>query len=61
MGRCNTCAIKINGLPGEITRGEGNEEQTFLKMGVCAGNVRLSCQLLVDHNLENISVEIIAV
>src|SRR5688572_25915856 len=51
MGRCGTCAVKINGLPDELTNRERNEEQTLSKMGICEGNVRLSCQVLVDHNL----------
>jgi ferredoxin, 2Fe-2S len=61
MGRCGTCAVEIKGLPDELTNRERNEEQTLSKMGICEGNIRLSCQLLVDSNLENITVEIIAV
>jgi ferredoxin, 2Fe-2S len=58
-GRCGTCAVKIIGLPEAIQSLERNEERTLSKMGIQGGDVRLACQILVDENLNNISVEII--
>lgn len=59
MGRCGTCAVKISGLTETINSFDRNEERTLSKMGVHAGNARLSCQILVDEELEDITVEIV--
>ena len=59
MGRCGTCAVKISGLSKAITTLGRNEAQTLAKMGVQGNDIRLSCQVLVDENLENSIVEII--
>ena len=59
MGRCGTCAIKIDGLPAAVNSFDRNEKKTLSASGVNDANVRLSCQILVDSNLENATVEII--
>jgi len=59
MGRCGTCAVKVEGLPAAVNTFDRNEERTLSKMGIHGGDVRLSCQILVNENLENITVEII--
>jgi ferredoxin len=59
MGRCGTCAIKISGLSKVVHSLGRNEEQTLAKMGVHGGDIRLSCQILVDENLENSTIEVI--
>ena len=59
MGRCGTCAVKIPGLSATLNTLDRNEERTLAKMGVYGGDVRLSCQILVDENLENVTVEIV--
>jgi nitrous oxide reductase len=38
---------------------ERNEERTLYKTGITGDNIRLACQVMVDENLDNISVEII--
>ncbi len=59
MGRCGTCIVKIEGLPATVNKMERNEERTLFKTGLQGGNIRLACQILVDVNLENISLQII--
>ena len=59
MGRCGTCAVKIAGLSATVNTLDRNEERTLAKMGVYGGDVRLACQILVDENLENATIEII--
>jgi len=59
MGRCGTCAVKISGVSEAVNTLNRNEEQTLSKMGIHGGNIRLSCQILVDEKLENSTVEII--
>jgi len=59
MGRCGTCAVKVEGLPPAVNTLHRNEEQTLYKMGIQGGGVRLACQITVDENLENSTVEII--
>lgn len=59
MGRCGTCAVKIEHLPAEVNILYRNEEQTLSKMGIHGGNVRLSCQILVDKNLRETVVQIV--
>ena len=59
MGRCGTCAVRVEGLPESVNKLDRNEESTLSKMGIHGGGVRLSCQVLIDENLENATVEII--
>lgn len=59
MGRCGTCAIKIVGLPDALHTLDRNEETTLNKTGATGNDIRLACQILVDENLENVTVEII--
>jgi 2Fe-2S ferredoxin len=60
MGRCGTCLVKITGSQKGLNTFNRNEESTLHKTGIAATNMHLACQLLVDENLENISVEIIS-
>ncbi|MEJ7626912.1 MAG: ferredoxin [Ferruginibacter sp.] len=59
MGRCGTCAIKIEGLPAAVNKFDRNEERTLFKMGVQGDDIRLACQVLVDETLENVIVKVI--
>ena len=59
MGRCGTCIVKVQGLPAAVDRLDRNEERTLYKTGITGDHIRLACQILVDENLENITVEII--
>ena len=60
MGRCGTCMVKIAGLKNEYPD-ERNEKRTLSKMGIDAEKlgIRLSCQILVDINLNNQIIEIV--
>ena len=59
MGRCGTCAVKITGSSNAVNTFERNEQQTLLKLGIVNENIRLSCQVVIDEQLENITVEIL--
>lgn len=52
-------AVKMEGLPATVNTLDRNEERTLFKMGIQGGDVRLACQILVDENLENVTVKII--
>lgn len=59
MGRCGTCAVKINGFSNAVNTLHRNEQQTLAKMNVHREDIHLSCQILIDEQLENSVVEII--
>jgi ferredoxin, 2Fe-2S len=59
MGRCGTCAVRITTFSKAVNTFDRNEERTLAKMGAQQADVRLSCQILVDENLENAIVTII--
>lgn len=58
MGRCGTCIVQVEGLPPEVNTLYRNEESTLFKTGIRQPNIRLACQILVDKNLENVTVQI---
>lgn len=60
MGRCGTCIIRINGLHTE-RMDERNEKRTLSKIGIDINelDIRLSCQILIDKNLNNRTIEIL--
>jgi len=59
MGRCGTCAVRIEGIPEAVNNLDRNEDRTLSKLGLYGSNVRLSCQVLVNESLENVKVEIV--
>ena len=59
MGRCGTCIVKVKGLPAAVNTLDRNEESTLNKTGIVGNDIRLACQILVDENLENITVDVI--
>ncbi len=58
QGRCATCLVKIEGLKGNANIMERNEKSTIQKTGVADLNTRLSCQLLINADLDNAVIEI---
>jgi 2Fe-2S ferredoxin len=58
MGRCGTCLVKVL----EFTRNSEifyrNEQGTLQKMGIIDPKIRLSCQIQVDEDLNNVFVEL---
>ena len=61
MGRCATCVIKIQGLTGEAIIKDRNEPVTLSKFGLTDENLRLSCQLLINQDLNDVEIELIEV
>ena len=59
MGRCGTCVVKVDGMPPTAYTRDRNEESTLVKMGIQQQNIRLACQILIDENLENATVQVI--
>ena len=58
MGRCCTCLIKINSKFHKVNDFEGNELATLKKHNFNNLNDRLSCQIIIDQNLELIEIEL---
>ena len=61
MGRCATCVIKIEGLTGDAILKDRNEPVTLSKFGLTDENCRLSCQLLINQDLNDVEIELIEV
>ena len=61
MGRCATCVIKIERLTGNAIVKDRNEPVTLSKFGLTDEKFRLSCQLLVNQDLNNIEIELVEV
>ena len=59
MGRCGTCMINTENLKGDSAHKERNEPVTLVKMGVDISTIRLSCQLLINDELNGAVIEII--
>jgi 2Fe-2S ferredoxin len=58
QGRCATCLIKISGLKGNANTMERNERATITKSGLGNLNTRLSCQVLINADLDQAVIEI---
>lgn len=57
MGKCGTCLIEIS--PEIFLNSyDRNEETTLVKVGTGNG-LRLACQILVDENIDGITVNLI--
>lgn len=58
MGRCGTCVVEILASANNISLKIRNEEATLKKAGVENINIRLSCQILVNNDLNNAIIRI---
>ena len=58
MGRCGTCLVNIIGLPDNADNSCKNERNTLSKMGVKNLATRLSCQVQIDKDLKNTTIEL---
>ena len=58
VGRCGTCLVRIQSdkIPSLI----GKEANTLDRMGINDPSVRLSCQIQVDGNLDDIVITILS-
>ncbi|MEO5997561.1 MAG: 2Fe-2S iron-sulfur cluster-binding protein [Chitinophagaceae bacterium] len=59
QGRCGTCLVKVLGLKADPFEVYRNEKSTIAKMGIVDPEIRLSCQILVNEDLKNVTVELI--
>lgn len=59
QGRCATCLVKVKGLKGNANLIERNEKSTITKTGLVDLNARLSCQLLINEDLDKAVIEIL--
>ncbi len=60
QGRCGTCTIKILSKGNLVDETNRNEESTLHKLDFYEKNLRLSCQILIDANLDGQEFEIIS-
>ena len=58
QGRCATCMVKAVGLKGNANSMERNEAATIGKAGIADKGIRLSCQLLINEDLNGAVIEI---
>ncbi len=59
MGKCGTCLVEITHKEQEPTAYERNEEANLIKTGRAGTNARLSCQLMIDGNLDGLAVKVL--
>ncbi len=58
MGKCATCQVQFENA--HIIAGlDRNESSTLLKQGITDQSIRLSCQLLIDTALNNVTVSVL--
>ncbi len=59
QGRCATCIVKVTGLKGNANLMERNENATIIKAGLDNLIMRLSCQILINADLDKSVIEIV--
>lgn len=59
QGRCATCLVKGVDLRGNARTMERNEAATINKTGLSETGYRLSCQLLINENIDGAVFEIL--
>lgn len=59
MGRCGTCVIRIEGLTGASIAKDRNEPVTLARMGYDDENIRLSCQIMINADLDGAEIELL--
>lgn len=60
QGRCGTCTVKVLSEGTLLKETYKNEESTLHKLDLFENNLRLSCQILVDEQLNNQLFEIVS-
>ena len=58
QGRCATCMVKVFGLKANANKLERNEAASIGKAGLLQDGIRLSCQLLINEDLNGAVIEI---
>lgn len=59
MGKCATCLISIEGNKSMLTSYDRNEETTVAKAGITDKNVRLSCQIQIDQQINGLEITVL--
>lgn len=60
MGKCATCIVEILESQKPFNTLERNEMNTLSKHGISNKNIRLSCQILIDEQLDGLKINVIA-
>lgn len=55
-GRCSTCKAEIVSSIDHIIKPKEDEQNTLSKWGITSSNIRLTCQIDVDYNLNNLKL-----
>ena len=58
-GQCGTCHIHMLNNADEFSDKTGNENTTLDKIPSAKSNSRLACQIIVNHKLHGVKVEVI--
>jgi 2Fe-2S ferredoxin len=59
IGRCGTCLVEVEGLAAPANEMDRNEKSTLEKCAVKKANLRLSCQIMINHALENAIIKVV--
>jgi ferredoxin, 2Fe-2S len=59
IGRCGTCLVEVENLGSDASVMERNEKSTLAKCAVQKPNLRLSCQTMINHALQNSRIKIV--
>lgn len=60
MGKCATCLVEVLESQQAYHTLERNEMTTLSKHGINNKNVRLSCQILIDEQLDGLKINVIS-
>ena len=58
MGKCGTCLIEVIKAPNLLMDLQRNKSNTLKKAAVHHQSIRLSCQLFIDHTLQDAILKI---
>lgn len=59
MGKCGTCMVEILNIKKAFVGFDRNEKTTLAKMNVTQQNIRLSCQLMIDDQLNGLQIKVL--
>src|SRR5665213_2469532 len=59
IGRCGTCLVIAEGIGEGGSVMERNEKSTLQKCAFQHANLRLSCQVMINSNLQNAYIKIV--
>jgi 2Fe-2S ferredoxin len=60
MGKCGTCMVEVISCRRQPTGYDRNEDMTLLRNISAKENIRLSCQLIVDENIDGLKVKVLS-